>query len=325
MTPNTATEINLTYSPDTFDIEKDTGSLFTPNFIKKNNLTGLKNTVQSAIDKSFAKDNRSVVISVCAEKGGVGKTTITVVLAQLLRNLGFKVLVLDTDALGLSAKVLTERSKEIHQYISSSQDENIDEQIVINKKKSLDPVVESLMVDPKEFNSALVEKIAGSKEYQIILTDTAGRKDKAAGNFDPRKIAATDVPHITSAFTSNAIIIPMKPTGLDMIAANDYYLPLIQFQQALAIKKVKKYNTVVKIVPSMVEKDGGGVKELNVFKDETNFDFFSVNIRRSEKIANTVNSLGIETLFTTNVASNVLESFYTLCKECFSDIEESLV
>ena len=198
------------------------------------------------------------------------------------------------------------------------------EEIVLAKKRNLDPVVDSKLVDVKEFNSALVEKLANSKQYDVILVDTAGRKDLVAGNFDPRKLAATDVPHITSAYTSNAIIIPMKPTGLDMIAATNYYLPLIQFHQALLVKKVKKYNTVVKIVPSMVEKDGGGVKELNIFKDETQFEFFSVNIRRSEKIANTVNSLGIETLFTTNVASNVLNSFYQLCEECFSEIDASI-
>ena len=324
MTTNNATDLQVSYSPQTFDIEHETGAEFIVNFINKNKLSGLKNTVQNAIDKSFKKDDRSIVISICAEKGGVGKTTITVVLAQLLRNLGFKVLVIDTDALGLSASVLRERSKEIHEFISSSQDANVTEEIVLAKKRNLDPVVDSKLVDVKEFNSALVEKLANSKQYDVILVDTAGRKDLVAGNFDPRKLAATDVPHITSAYTSNAIIIPMKPTGLDMIAATNYYLPLIQFHQALLVKKVKKYNTVVKIVPSMVEKDGGGVKELNIFKDETQFEFFSVNIRRSEKIANTVNSLGIETLFTTNVASNVLNSFYQLCEECFSEIDASI-
>lgn len=322
---NTETSNELVgYAPETFDIEHETGDIFTPNFIKKNNLSDLRDKVRSVVDLSIKKNNRSVVLSVSAEKGGVGKTTVSLAFAQLLRNLGFKVLIIDTDALGLSHAVSTSRAKEIHQFITSSQDSNTPEDVLIDKKKKLDPVVNSRFISSKEFNSAVVEKIAALKEFDVVMVDTAGHKDEMIGNFDHRKIAATDVPHITTAYVSDLVIIPMKGTGLDMISAAKFYLPVVQFLQVLQIKKIKKYNTVIKLLPTMIEKDGVSVRELQRYKEETNFEFFNTEIRRSAKIASTISGAGLDTLYTTNVAGSVLNSFFLACDEAFTDILEQL-
>ena len=317
-------EEQVSYSKETFNIKKQMGEVFVPNFIKKNKLQDLKELVGSAVNLSKEKNGRSVVISVCSEKGGVGKTTTAIALAQLLVNLEFRVLVLDTDNLKSSAKILNSRIKAIHELIQEGQDENTPEEIIINRKKNLDPIVDTLPVDVKAFNTSYIEDLASSNQYDIIVVDTAGRKDSQAGTFDPRKLEAADVPHITSAYNSNAIIIPMKTTSIDMLVATEYYLPLLQFFQAIKSKKVVKYQTVARILPSMIEKDGLGVRELVNFKEETGFDFFDTEIRRSEKIANKVNYLGIETVFTTKVAGGVLQSFFKLAEQVFEDVKVSL-
>lgn len=317
-------ENQVTYSKDTFNIKKQMGENFLPKFIQKNNLNGLKELVGNAVSLSKEKDGRAVVVSICSEKGGVGKTTIAIALGQLLVNLEFKVLILDTDYLGSSSKILNSRIKAIHEIIQESQDDNIPEDIIIERKKNLDPIVETMLVDVKAFNASYIEDLAASNQYDIIIIDTAGRKDSNSGNFDPRKLEAADVPHITSAYTSNVVVIPMRTTSIDMLVATEYYLPLIQFFQAIKIKKAAKYKTVARILPSMLEKDGLGVRELKIFKEETCFDFFDTEIRRSEKIANKVNYLGIDTLFTTNVSGGVLQSFFRFAEQVFNDVNVSL-
>jgi len=314
----------VAYAKDTFNIKKQMGEKFVPNFIKKNNLQELCELIRSSIDLSKEKHNRSVVISVCSEKGGVGKTTTAIILGQLLVNLGFKTLVVDTDTLRASSKILTSRIQAIHDLVLDSQESNTSEADVIEKKKKLDPVVDTISVDVKTFNASYIEDLAATNHYEVIIIDTAGRKDASTGNFDPRKVEAADVPHITVAVVSNAIIIPMKTTSIDMLAASEYYLPLSSFKEALRIKKLLKYNVMPRILPSMIEKGGLGLRELENFKDETGFDFFDVEIRRSEKIANNVNYLGIDTVFTTNVASAVLHSFFDLTQQVFTDVNSSL-
>lgn len=317
-------EKQVAYSKETFNIKKQMGEDLIPKFIKKNNLFALQELVGNVVQKSKDKHNRAVVISVCAEKGGVGKTTTAITLAQLLVNLKFRVVVLDTDNISASSKVLQSRITAIHEFITDSQDENIPEKDVIEKKRNLDPIVESILINVKSYNASYLEELAASNQYDIIIVDTAGRKDALDGNFDPRKLEAPDVPHITSAYVSNAIIIPMKTTSLDMLIATEYYLPLIQFFTALKIKKAQKYETVARILPSMVERGSLGLRELEHFKEQTNYEFFNFEIRRSEKIANKVSYLGIDTVFTTNVASGVLQSFFRLAQEVFEEINVGL-
>ena len=119
----------------------------------------------------------------------------------------------------------------------------------------------------------------------------------------------------------------MRVSSLEMLAAQNYYIPLNTFLSAIRIKFKQNplpYSTQVMILVNQVEKEGNGLKGLDEFEEETGFDFFETRIRRSEKIQNTIEYMGIETVFTTNSTPSMLIGYFSLANEIFDSIQESL-
>lgn len=317
-------ENQVVYQQDVFDLKKQTGEKFVPKFIKDHDLDTLKNKYKNLVERSKSKNGKSVIISICSEKGGAGKSTIACCVSQLLANMGFAVLLIDTDNIRSSSTVMEARKTLLSEYISESQEEGVSEEEVVEVKNNLDPIVDSRGIHPNAFSSSVLSDLAQKCEYDFIVVDTAGRKDEQQANFDLKKLHQHDVPNITTAYLSNAIILPMKPTILEMTAMVPNYIPLHQFITGLHLSKKAVLNTQYRILPSMTERDGSGNRELENFKEELGFNFYDVGIRRSDKIASTVSDKTIDTLFTTKVAGGVIKSFIEVADQLADDIENSL-
>ena len=138
----------------------------------------------------------------------------------------------DTDNIKTTQSVTASRNESIKQIILQYQEEGIDEDVVINFKKNIDPILDSVFVSQKIFDAAYIEDIANKKDYDVIIIDTAGQKSDTNLNFDIRKISAANSPHITTAYVSNLVIVPMRVSSLEMLAAQNYYIPLNTFLSA---------------------------------------------------------------------------------------------
>lgn len=317
-------QTGVLYPKEIFKIQDSVGAKFIPKFIKANGLEALQNKVLSVAKEVKDKTGKAAVISVCSEKGGVGKTTIAISISQLLANLGAKVLLVDTDNLELSHNLTSNRAQMIYEVISAAQENQVPVATIQDQISNMDAVVDSVQIDIKAFNSFKVDELVSNTHYDYIIIDSAGRKDKKTRNFDLKRLTATDSPHITTAYVSNAIIIPMKPTNIDMNAVITYYVPLFEFLTVLRISKNQVIDTKIRVLPSMVEAKGTGLVELANFKEQIGFEFYGDVVRRSEKIANTISDTGIETLYTTRVAGGVLGSIFKITDELLSDVQNSV-
>lgn len=322
-TENAGTEME-SYPVDTYDLKKHIGEAFTPQFIEKYNLQNLKEKIQACVNKSFDEKGKSLVISFCSEKGGAGKTTTALCVGQLLANLGFSVLIADVDPNLGSSAVLEARIQSINSTIAEADSQQVPLDEVIAYKKGLEPIVETLVVKQHLFNASVVLDLASKKSYDIVLFDTAGVKLEEHGNFDIRLLSSSGKPHITTAYTSNFILIPTTTSNLDLSKMIAYTQPLIVFLGTLVALKKSIVNTQYRILPNRVEAKGGGLKELNEAQEELPFNWFAARVRRSEKIpANTSVRHG-NTIYTTNVAPQAIHSHIEIVDQMFDDIAVSL-
>lgn len=321
------TKLDLTYSKSTFDITQDTGTEFSEKFVEKNNLKPLQEKISKIVSDSKLHHDRTPIISFCTEKGGAGKSTSSLNVARLVACLGFKVLIIDTDRIKTSFEIASSRNERIKEIISEFQNDGVDEGEVIKYKKSIDPIVYAEHISQSSFDLAVVDTYAKSKKFDLIVIDTAGQKTDDHINFDPRKISAANVPHITTAYVSNVVIVPMKTSDPEILAAQNYYVPLTMFLRNVSIKQKNNplpYETQAVILANQIEKDGFSVNSLNSFVEQSGYDFLEARIRRSEKINNTLPHRSVETLFSTNVALSTLECYFNLVDEIFDYVETSL-
>lgn len=315
--------VEIEYPDSIFDLKQDIGADFIENFIKKNDLKPLVDLIKNVVDKTRKTKGRSVIISLCSEKGGVGKSTITIILSQLLANIGLRTYVVDTDYLQSSSKIILNRQKLIYKALSEKQDMGVPIESVIAYKRGLEPIVNCEQVSVDNYSASFIDDIAKTEKYDVVVIDTSGHKSDEAGTFLESKKGAASVAHTTSAYVSDAVIVPMQCTHIDMDAALTYYIALTRFLHKLNFKEPNK-NTVAKILPSKLEADSSTLKSLNEFKQDSGASFFDVPVRQSRKIANTTSFNSTDTLFFTNVAKNVLESFYCIAYELFEEIGKNI-
>lgn len=323
-TQNTQPEVE-SYSLDIYNLKNHTGENFIPKFLKRfEQLEGLKDKIQSSVTKSLDEKQKSIVISFCSEKGGAGKSTSALCIGQLIANLGFSVLLVDIDSTRSSSKVAEARIKEINHAISYADSQNIPVEQVIEYKKDKEPVMEVLTLNQELFNANTVQDLATKKNYDVILIDTAGVKLAEAGNFDIRMLSASGKPHITTAYTSNFVLVPTGTSNIELSTMSAYVHPLIVFIGTLKAVKKNIINTQYRILANRVEREGSGVKELNTAEEELGVDWFRSRIRRSEKVpANTSNKHG-DTIYTNNVSVKIIEAYIDVVDQMFDDIAVSL-
>ena len=312
------------YETSVYDLKMHMGETFIPNFIKEFGVEELKNKIASVSKKSIEEHGRTPIISFCSEKGGSGKTTSCLCVMQLIANLGFRVLLLDVDPTRGSSAVVQARRVLINAEIENADQQGVDVQNVLDFKRASEPVIDCLEVSPSVFNATLVQGIAEKQEFDLIVIDTAGLKIDASANFDIRQLGVSGKPHITTAYTSNLVIVPTGTSNLDLNKMIAYAQPLMVFLGSLKYMGKSIVSTQYRILANRVEKSGSGLKELEDAKDEVQFRWFDNSVRRSEKIAANTSTKQITTLYTTKVAKQLSEAFIEIVGQIYDDIELSL-
>lgn len=316
-------ESTIEYSPSTFDIKHGVGDKFMKDFMKTHKLGDLKAKTELLVKKSKDSVNKPLVISFCSEKGGCGKTTVAMCMSQIFANIGFKVLVVDLDNLESSHLFLNSRKKRLLDFITESQESGVPEQQVIEAKSKIDPLVESVRVDTGVFNSSYIDELCNDSKFDIIIFDSAGGKGKRTQNFNVKDLNATGAPHVSLAYKSNLVIIPMRVTPIDINLAINFYFPLQDFLRLLEATNKQEIRTQYRLLANSMERTGSGKSQLEDFR-EGSFKLFNTALRRSEKIAFALDLGGVGTVFTTKVAMNMQQGLIDVTKEVIDDIEVSL-
>lgn len=315
------------YPSDVYNLKKHTGETFIPKFISRyedGELIRLRDKIQAVVTKSHEERKRSVVISVCSEKGGVGKSTMAVCIGQLIANLGFSVLLVDVDANRSASDIVKARIKELNFGISYGAEHNTPVGSLIDYKKTIEPIMDYLVEDKELFNANTVLNLANRNDYDVIIFDTPGIKLAEAGNFDIRLLSASGKTHITAAYTSDFILIPTGASNMDLASLATYVHPLIVFIETLKALKKNIINTQYRILACCVEGSGSGLKELQKAESQLGANWFKTRIRRSEVVAaNTSRDHG-DTIYTKKTSSKVIDSFIDVVDEMFDDISQSL-
>lgn len=312
------------YGADTLNVKHGVGTKFIEDFSGRfEEIPALKAKLEKAVALSKEKNNRPVIVSYCSEKGGVGKSTIAVASAQLLANLGFKVFVVDIDNNESSHDLLTSRRKNIQEVLTKAANNKVDEKEIIDYKESLDPIVDSALVDKDLFDVNFAKQITDGSEYDFIIFDTAGHKDKRQENFNLDKLNQPGEVHMILAYLSNCVVVPMRITPLDITRGTRFFYPLSQFIYHLEKMNINIVNTQARILVNASERTGAGVKNLDQFM-ESSYNKFKTIIRRSDKIAFAQYFEGVQTAFTTKVAPQVQQSFLEVLDQIADDAATSL-
>lgn len=315
----------VTYNSETISMKKGIGNKFIDDFDKRfKAIPELKLKIKRGVELSKEKNKKPLIISFASEKGGCGKSTMAVTTSQLLANMGFKVQLIDVDNNESAYRMLISRKKNIQEVINNAVKEGVDESLIIDFKTKLDPLVDTALVDKESLTVDLVNEIATDSAYDIIVFDTPGVKEKREENFDLAKLNHAGEVHMILAYLSNSIVIPMRVTPLDITIATRLIYPLSQFVDHLEKMKLAVLKTQARIlVNSIDQRTGTALNALEEFQNSS-YKQFKTIIRRSDKIAFAPYFEGVQTAFTTKVASQMQESFLEVIDQISDDAMVSL-
>ena len=315
----------VTYNSETISMKKGIGNKFIDDFDKRYKaIPDLKLKIKRVVELSKEKNKKPLIISFASEKGGCGKSTMAVTTSQLLANMGFKVQLIDVDNNESAYRMLISRKKNIQEVINNAVKEGVDESLIIDFKTKLDPLVDTALVDKESLTVDLVNEIATDSAYDIIVFDTPGVKEKREENFDLAKLNHAGEVHMSLAYLSNSIVIPMRVTPLDITIATRLIYPLSQFVDHLEKMKLAVLKTQARIlVNSIDQRTGTALNALEEFQNSS-YKQFKPIIRRSDKIAFAPYFEGVQTAFTTKVASQMQESFLEVIDQISDDAMVSL-
>lgn len=156
----------------------------------------------------------AVKIAVAFQKGGVGKTTSVVILAELLAASGYKVLMVDLDTQGNATKMVT--GENIYSFSGRTVMEGIRDndlsKYIVHGKVDILPAEDELALfsrfiyksgarKPAHVLQMAVEKLEQQTDYDFILFDCP----PALGDITANAIIAAD-----------HVIIPMHPDGFGL-------------------------------------------------------------------------------------------------------------
>lgn len=156
----------------------------------------------------------AIKIAVGFQKGGVGKTNTTVILAELLAASGYKVLLIDLDTQGNATKMVT--GKSIYSFTGVTVMEGIRrnqlDRFIVRGRVDLIPAEDELALFPRfvyksgtkqpaHVLAKAIAKLEEKTDYDFILFDLP----PALGDITANAVVATDY-----------IIIPMHPDGFGL-------------------------------------------------------------------------------------------------------------
>lgn len=228
------------------------------------------------------------IISFCNQKGGVGKTSTTGLVAYNLSKLGYKTLVIDFDPqanmTSLLLKTKSQNSNEIEVINNTlmnaiKNDENLLD-IVINIKKNLYLIPNA--VDFSLYGRYLENNFDNEKEKVSFLSKVLKRD--LVGHFD---FIFIDVPptlslqNDTAYFACDDIVIVLQTQQHSLDGAED----LIDYIQDTIIDEFNSTVVVIGVLP-VLSKRGAAVDSviLNKAKKSWGDDVFKANIRLMERV-----------------------------------------
>ena len=186
------------------------------------------------IDKTKKTISKTTVIAVAIDKGGSGKTTVTCNLGYTLSELGYKVLLIDTDHQKNLSHTFGYDENEKNFYTAFTQRQDIREHILNTSYPNLDIVVSSKSIRRIEsemvnmpFKEArlkdILDNVVSDNTYDFILIDTR----PALGSYNS-----------TILYGADEVLIPAEAseygvTGLDNILS--LYLEVKEYKPNLNI------------------------------------------------------------------------------------------
>lgn len=256
------------------------------------------------------------IVSVYNDKGGVGKTTITIELAVAMASAGKRVLAIDNDpqgSLSMSCVQDIELVKDGMDRVYSGEKGLVD--VIVSTH------VENLFIAPaglklKNFylSKTSAERINGMIEYIRTDTDFVNLFDVVIFDNPPTQ----DGVALYSTLSADKIVIPVIPDDICYDALVRTYI----FIKAQCHDFLEKY---IVIVPSLVMNRGVHKKTLSVIKDtyhglNDNTVVSSVRIGNRSEIPE---SIGLrQNLFISHAASESATQFKKLCADVFPWMDE---
>lgn len=308
---------------DFYDL-KTVGSLFPIDFCKKHQKEELANQAKKICATLLKDRGHPVVISAGNEKGGCGKTTLIILLAQLFANMGLSVKVFDLDHTKAAELINEARGKAVRNYLTEMHNHVVNEQdklkdVLHIKNNEIDPLFEVESLDNSMLTpNSLLEKIEKSG-VDIVFIDSAGHKAQQICNFSIAGLHDFGRSNHLISYLSDLILVPSQKTTTDLRISLGFLFPLEEFliKMRRFKKSLKQVNTQVLLVPNIVQTTSSAVVDRDYQALVSQLDTQPTSeVFYSKKIINTVGVRdAIETFFTTNVSKNAIQNIFKLAEE----------
>ena len=202
------------------------------------------------------------ILAITNQKGGVGKTSVSVNLSYGLAQQNHKVLLIDLDSQANSSKIFFDLSQENYSTISDVlENKNFDIQNSIYPAQVKGEIVENLYIIPSNIHLALTSEQIISKYHREELLHE--QLKKISSNYDYIIIdsnPALNVLTVNALFPANKIIIPTNydSNALDGIA--DLFNTINEvkrdqkFEFRILLNQRDKRNSITKIIEEELKK-----------------------------------------------------------------------
>ena len=155
-----------------------------------------------------------MIISLANQKGGVGKTTSTITLADLLARSGYQVLVIDTDVQGhIAISLGLEKSPSLYRLI-------VERSPIAALKQSARKNLDIIASDKMTENAKLI--LTGMPFREQVLADALRYPDELDYDLIFVDLAPSlDILHIAALMASHFVIIPTRLDTLSLDGVNE--------------------------------------------------------------------------------------------------------